>query len=630
LRLEARVTLWLLVLLGAAAAVTLFGIGWFQSKAVGRDAQETAKLLAQSTEASLEVGMVNNSPEDIQGVVANVQKSPLIDQVAVFRRDGTAWVSADVGYTPSAQEQEVLDETLSGGSTGISNVGDTLTVFIPVANKPECGRCHTTDGSILGAVGVTVDEAPLRHELSQATRYSFLFSLAPLLIGLLGALWAVRRFVLRPLAIMGNAAEKLAAGDLSTRVPTLSGWEFDSVGTAMNEMAAKLERRAKNLARTVEQLRFDLEGLEELQALIASGASLREVLHGTAEHLGATMAASGVSIWRVGEPGYDAEWGLGVPPVGEMDLAEDGATVSSAGPLLDVAEEVELSWAAVPAVRDDKTLAVVGVAWNPPRSLLRGERELLGSLANLVAVAVENTLLLDRLKGQEESLEGLIRKTLNTQEEERRRVARELHDETSQVLHGVMMNIEFLETQAVDSGNEDLVARLEAVKALAEQAGKNLDKVMFDLRPALLDELGLVAALRWSLAQARDAFGVDIEFEPAEIGRMSEVMEMVAFRIVQEAVSNCVKHAEAQHTSVDLRVEDDELRIEVKDDGVGFDANEAAVRGRTGEAAGLLGMRERAELLGGRLVVTSVKGSGTTVLAEIPLRTSDSVGSGHE
>jgi signal transduction histidine kinase len=630
LRLEARVTLWLLVLLGAAAAVTLFGIGWFQSKAVGRDAQETAKLLAQSTEASLEVGMVNNSPEDIQGVVANVQKSPLIDQVAVFRRDGTAWVSADVGYTPSAQEQEVLDETLSGGSTGISNVGDTLTVFIPVANKPECGRCHTTDGSILGAVGVTVDEAPLRHELSQATRYSFLFSLAPLLIGLLGALWAVRRFVLRPLAIMGNAAEKLAAGDLSTRVPTLSGWEFDSVGTAMNEMAAKLERRAKNLARTVEQLRFDLEGLEELQALIASGASLREVLHGTAEHLGATMAASGVSIWRVGEPGYDAEWGLGVPPVGEMDLAEDGATVSSAGPLLDVAEEVELSWAAVPAVRDDKTLAVVGVAWNPPRSLLRGERELLGSLANLVAVAVENTLLLDRLKGQEESLEGLIRKTLNTQEEERRRVARELHDETSQVLHGVMMNIEFLETQAVDSGNEDLVARLEAVKALAEQAGKNLDKVMFDLRPALLDELGLVAALRWSLAQARDAFGVDIEFEPAEIGRMSEVMEMVAFRIVQEAVSNCVKHAEAQHTSVDLRVEDDELRIEVKDDGVGFDANEAAVRGRTGEAAGLLGMRERAELLGGRLVVTSVKGSGTTVLAEIPLRASDSVGSGHE
>ena len=630
MRLEARVTLWLLVLLGAAAAVTLFGIGWFQSKAVGRDAQETAKLLAASTEASLEVGMLNNSPEDIQGVVANVQKSPLIDQVAVFRRDGTAWVSADVGYTPSAQEQEVLDETLSGGSTGISNVGDTLTVFIPVANKPECGRCHTTDGSILGAVGVTVDEAPLRHELSQATRYSFLFSLAPLLIGLLGALWAVRRFVLRPLAIMGNAAEKLAAGDLSTRVPTLSGWEFDSVGTAMNEMAAKLERRAKNLARTVEQLRFDLEGLEELQALIASGASLREVLHGTAEHLGATMAASGVSIWRVGEPGYDAEWGLGVPPVGEMDLAEDGATVSSAGPLLDVAEEVELSWAAVPAVRDDKTLAVVGVAWNPPRSLLRGERELLGSLANLVAVAVENTLLLDRLKGQEESLEGLIRKTLNTQEEERRRVARELHDETSQVLHGVMMNIEFLETQAVDSGNEDLVARLEAVKALAEQAGKNLDKVMFDLRPALLDELGLVAALRWSLAQARDAFGVDIEFEPAEIGRMSEVMEMVAFRIVQEAVSNCVKHAEAQHTSVDLRVEDDELRIEVKDDGVGFDANEAAVRGRTGEAAGLLGRRERAELLGGRLVVTSVKGSGTTVLAEIPLRTSDSVGSGHE
>lgn len=630
MRLEARVTLWLLVLLGAAAAVALLGIGWFQSKAVGRDAQETAKLLAQSTEASLEVGMLNNSPEDIQSVVSNVQTSPLIDQVAVYRGDGTAWVSADVGYTPSEEEQKALDETLSSGTTGISNVGDTLSIFIPVANKSACGRCHASDGDVLGAVGVTVDEAPLRHELSQGTRYSFLFSLAPLLLGLLAALWAVRRFVLRPLSIMGNAAEKLAAGDLSTRVPTLSGWEFDSVGTAMNEMAAKLERRAKNLSRTVEQLRFDLEGLEELQALIASGASLREVLHGTAEHLGATMAASGVSVWRVGEPGYDAEWGLGVPPVGEMDLAEGGAMVSSAGPLLELGEEVELSWVAVPAVRDDRTLAVVGVAWSPPRSLLRGERELLASLASLVAVAVENTLLLDRLKGQEESLEGLIRKTLHSQEEERRRVARELHDETSQVLHGVMMNIEFLETQAVASGNEDLVSRLEAVKALTEQAGKNLDKVMFDLRPALLDELGLVAALRWLLAQTREAFGVDIEFRPSEIGRMSEVVEMVAFRIVQEAVSNCVKHSQAQLTTVELRVSEDTLCVEVKDDGIGFDGAEAAVRARTGQAAGLLGMRERAELLGGRLVVSSVRGSGTTVLAEIPIRASDAVGSGHE
>lgn len=630
MRLEARVTLWLLVLLGAAAVVALLGIGWFQSKAVGRDAEETAELLAQAIESSLEVGMLNNSPEDIQNVVANVQKSSLIDQVAVYGREGTAWVSADIGYVPGTEEQKALNDALSDGTTGMSSDGDSLSVFIPVNNKPECGRCHSADGNILGAVGVTVDEKPLRHELSKGIRYSFLFALAPLLLGLLAALLAVRRAVLRPLAIMGNAAEKLAAGDLSTRVPPLSGWEFDSVGTAMNEMAAKLERRAKNLSRTVEQLRFDLEGLEELQALIASGASLREVLHGTAEHLGATMAASGVSIWRVGEPGYDAEWGLGVPPVGEMDLAEDGAMVSSAGPLLDVGEQVEFSWVAVPAVRDERTLAVVGVAWNPPRSLLRGERELLGSLANLVAVAVANTLLLDRLKGQEESLEGLIRKTLNTQEEERRRVARELHDETSQVLHGVMMNIEFLETQALESGSEELGARLEAVKALAEQAGKNLDKVMFDLRPALLDELGLIAALRWSLSQTREAFGVDIDFQPSEIGRMSEVMEMVAFRIVQEAVSNSVKHAQAQHTSVDVTVNEDTLRIEVKDDGVGFDVAEAAARGRTGEAAGLLGMRERAELLGGRLVVSSSKGTGTAVLAEIPLREHDTKGSGHE
>ena len=190
MHLAARVTLWLLVLLGAAAAVTLFGIGWFQSKAVGRDAQETAKLLAQSIESSLEVGMLNNSPEDIQNVVANVQKSLLIDQVAVYGREGTSWVSSDVGYVPGAEQRSALSGTLSNGTTGISNVGDSLSVFIPIYNKPECGRCHDGDGAILGAVAVTVDEKPLRHELSKGTRYSFLFSLVPLLLGLVAALVA--------------------------------------------------------------------------------------------------------------------------------------------------------------------------------------------------------------------------------------------------------------------------------------------------------------------------------------------------------------------------------------------------------------------------------------------------------
>lgn len=627
MRLEARVTLWLLVLLGAGAAVTLVAIGWTQARVVDRHAQETARLLAESVTSTLNVSMLNNSPGDIEKAIDSAQESTLMDRVAVYGRNGEVWVASGGSVPDDPGSRAVLTEVLAEGVAGTTSAQDTLSVYVPVANQPACSRCHSRDSQVLGAVGVTVNEGPLRRELSQGTRASFLIALLPLMLGIGASVWAVRRGVLRPMATVGAAAQKLAAGDLSARVPPIGGSEFDSVGNALNEMASKLERRARNLARTVDDLRFDLEGLEHLQALIASGAGLGEVLEGTAAHVGATMGANGVGIWRLGGQEYEAEWGLGLPPVAAMDTAEFGAVVSSSGALEGVPEETPLSWCSVPASRSDQTLAVLGVSWDPPRSLLKGERDLLSSLASLVAVAVENTELLERLKGQEESLEGLIRKTLNAQEEERRRVARELHDETSQVIHGVMMNIEFLETQLEETGaSEELRARFEAVRNLAEQAGRNLDKVMFDLRPALLDELGLVAALRWSLAQTREAFGVDIGFEPSGIGRMSEAMEMVAFRIVQEAVSNAVKHSGGGRIDVAVLVGDHELRIKVSDDGEGFDAVEAAARGRTGEAAGLLGMKERAELLGGRLVVSSVVGGGTTVVAEIPLSERDLAG----
>jgi len=259
---------------------------------------------------------------------------------------------------------------------------------------------------------------------------------------------------------------------------------------------------------------------------------------------------------------------------------------------------------------------VVGVAWDPPRALSRGHRDLLASLAGLVGVAVENVDLLERLKKEEQSLEGLLRKTLAAQEEERRRVARELHDETSQVLSALMMNIDLLGTQVPAA--EPSRARVEAVKALAEEAARNLDKMMLDLRPALLDELGLIAALRWYVAQVSDVWGLPVEFE-GRAGRLPEHVEVAAFRIVQEAVSNSVRHAEPQHIRVKASTAEGVLRVEVVDDGIGFDLGEVSARTRTGEAVGLMGMRERAELLGGTLRVESAPGKGTRITAEIPL-----------
>jgi signal transduction histidine kinase len=234
-----------------------------------------------------------------------------------------------------------------------------------------------------------------------------------------------------------------------------------------------------------------------------------------------------------------------------------------------------------------------------------------------VGVAVRNAELLDGLQQKEQTLQGLLRKTLTAQEDERRRLSRELHDETSQVLSALIMNIDLLESQTpVDELSS---GRIAAVKALAEEAARNLDRILFELRPALLDELGLMPALRWYVAQMSDLWNVPIEFEGEALGRLPDHIELAAFRIVQEAVSNCTRHASPSLVRVRVSATQETLKLEVEDDGVGFDSVEVAARARTGEAVGLEGMRERAEIAGGTFRVDSVPGRGTRVLAELPL-----------
>ncbi len=617
MRLEIRVTLWLAVLLGAAAVLTLVGMATFEARNLDEQSRETGRLLALATESSLEVGMLNNAPDDIRRAVRDVEQGTLIESVSVYGPDGKVWVSSDSGAVIGPQREGALHGAIAANRLTTSSGDGLLSVFVPVANKPDCVGCHSSEADVLGAVEVTMDERPLKQQLAQSARYSLFLALLPLVVGLLASVWAVRRSLLKPLTQIGAAATRLGTGDLAVRLPEFKGWELSSVASTFNDMATRLERQAADLTRTVEQLRSDLEGMEEIQALLASGAGLGEVLARTAGRLGSALGATGVGIWRPEAGRPEAVWGTQLPASAVVEPAASAGISTSAGTLEDVREGEEIGWVVVPCRRDRRTLAIVGVAWDPPRALAHAQRDLLVSLAGLVGVAVENADLLERLKKEEQSLEGLLRKTLAAQEEERRRIARELHDETSQVLSALMMNIDLLETQV--PAPEASRGRLEAVKALAEEAARNLDKMMLDLRPALLDELGLIAALRWYAAQVSDLWGLPVEFEGERTGRLPDHVEVAAFRIVQEAVSNSVRHARAGRIWVKVAVTEGILKVEIRDDGVGFDVGEVSALARTGEAVGLMGMRERAELLGGTLQVESEPGKGTRVCAEIPL-----------
>ena len=622
MRLEFRMTIWLVVLLGASAAVTLFAMAKLEGQSVEQHLTDSATVLAQAAESSLEVSMLNDAPEDIRKAVQNMEEGETIDSVTVYRRNGTAWVSSSES-PPAAygQRRDALMSSMDQNRTVTSSGNGTLSVFTPVPKQPECVGCHTEETDVLGAVEVRIDEKPFAASFIQNAKASLILASIPLLFGIVITIVAIRRSLLRPLALVGQAASELGAGDLSVRLPEFQSWELQEVSTTFNDMAERLETEATDLRDSVEQLRSDLEGMEDIQTVMSSGAGMREILVRSAGNLGTALEASGVGIWRAGIEVPEAEWGAELPSAETVRQAEGDGAVTSEGVLDLLREDREIAWVVAPVRREERTLGVVGVVWDPPRELDQERRDLLLSVCGLVGIAMENADLLESLAQKEASLQGLLRKTLTVQEEERRRIARELHDETSQVLSALMMNIDLLESQI-----ETPVAlpglsgeRLEAVKALAEEAATNLDRMMLDLRPALLDELGLIPALRWYVAQVSDLWNVPTEFQGERLERLPEHIEVATFRIIQEAVSNVARHAKAAHAWVRLWVADHALHLQVSDDGIGFDVVEASARARTGEAVGLMGMRERAELVGGSFDVVSAAGRGTTVSAVLPI-----------
>jgi two-component system, NarL family, sensor histidine kinase NreB len=199
-------------------------------------------------------------------------------------------------------------------------------------------------------------------------------------------------------------------------------------------------------------------------------------------------------------------------------------------------------------------------------------------------------------------------------EEERRRLARDLHDESGHRLTAAILNLDRMISLHPDDA--DLRAGIEAARQLIKECSDGLHEVAFNLRPPILSDLGLVPALRSLVRRAGDATGVATVLEVTGQGRrLGETIELTAFRAVQEALTNAIKYASAPSVSVSVEFSETGVGIRVADDGVGFDVD-GRVQGRP--RLGLRGIRERVELAGGEFRVQSRPGRGTAVIVFLP------------
>ncbi|MCZ7574282.1 MAG: histidine kinase [Ardenticatenaceae bacterium] len=224
------------------------------------------------------------------------------------------------------------------------------------------------------------------------------------------------------------------------------------------------------------------------------------------------------------------------------------------------------------------------------------------------------------LREKEAGHRHLLARVITAQEEERIRIARELHDGTGQVLVSLVMSLEAIEL-SLPPETAAVRERVTRTRILAEQTVADIRRLIADLRPGVLDEMGLVAAIRWCAENHLESLGIgfSLRTEGLATSRLPEELETVLFRITQEAVGNIARHAGATQVNIQLSRRDGRVCLTIEDDGAGFDP-EAVRPARDGtRGLGLASMRERASLAGGEVHIRSQAGHGTRIEVEVPL-----------
>lgn len=276
----------------------------------------------------------------------------------------------------------------------------------------------------------------------------------------------------------------------------------------------------------------------------------------------------------------------------------------------------------VPLRAKDKVLGVLNVASKMPRLFTENDMHLLNSIGDQLGVAIEQARLYERLSKARERHQKLLRQTLVSQEEERKRLARELHDETSQALSGIELQLQALIGTVEMSGSKapELVARLKKVQSLAIQVHGEISRLISDLRPALLDTLGLVPAIRQYAESNLRPLGTNVSVESEGVAmRLPPEIEAGLFRWAQGAIGNIAQHSRAKNARITLKCKDNELFLEIIDDGVGFDVSKITDIEESGRGRGVFSMKERIGLLGGTCGIESKPGQGTIVWGRVPI-----------
>jgi PAS domain S-box-containing protein len=238
----------------------------------------------------------------------------------------------------------------------------------------------------------------------------------------------------------------------------------------------------------------------------------------------------------------------------------------------------------------------------------------------LVTDITERKRVEEEVAKHRKDLQSLSTQLINAQEAERKRISQELHDEMGQALTAMSINLAAIKKELSPELAPAIRERLAETSSLADRTLDQVRELSLDLRPSMLDDLGLVPTLRWYVNRYAKRLNLEVEFEAVDLEeRLPAEMETVLYRAVQEALTNAARHAQASRVRIRLERKKSTVAAFIEDDGQGFDIEQVAGHGISERGVGLFGMRERVASLGGRLRIQSRPGRGTRLMLEIPL-----------
>ncbi|MGH2586416.1 MAG: HAMP domain-containing protein [Dehalococcoidia bacterium] len=449
------------------------------------------------------------------------------------------------------------------------------------------------------------------------------------------------RSIVRPVRQLSGAARAVAGGDLTRRVEVDGEDEVAALATSFNEMADDLDttmtQEAAERAR-VEQRTRELAALLEISRVVTSTLELQPLVGLILDQLRSVVDYTGAALLTLDDgmltvvdarsfETTESERGLRMPadawpliwqrlsrfePVIIADVrAEEPFAADFRAAVGDRLEtppfRVVRSWLAAPLAVQERVIGVLAISRNVPGAFTEVHARLVRAVADQAALAIENA----RLYEHAASLAAL---------EERTRLARDLHDSVTQSIFSLRMMARVAQAQH-ERGGADLNRTLERISAVAADTLAEMRALIFELRPAALEEDGLHTALPQLIASFQSRTDAEVSITSDSTTRLAPDTETALFRIVQEALGNAVKHAHARRIAVRVAEQDGTLAVTVTDDGEGF--NPEATTVPSGDEArggvGLRSMQERAAAAGIVLRIESAPGAGTTVIAQAPI-----------